>query len=248
MVWGGWDFVVTLQFIKVDPNQPNMIWFGGENAIFHPILYKSSDSGLTWQDADAPGKVEDRCHDMAIFRGNSNLAIMPMEGSIQRTEDGGEYWTMVHTNGLYMYSTRIDSMRPNLVYTCGTHVGDPMNIIISRDSGQTWTTVAGSLEGVDLIARMEILSLWDRNELYFAATTGVLKYTDYFPYLCGDPDNSGAVNILDISFLINYLYRGGSAPLYLIAGDVDSSGRVNILDISYLIRYLYRHGAELQCQ
>jgi len=64
---------------------------------------------------------------------------------------------------------------------------------------------------------------------------------------CGDVDNSGAVNILDVTFLINYLYKGGPAPDPLDMADVNNDDIVNILDITYLISYLYLGGPEPDC-
>jgi beta propeller repeat protein len=66
-------------------------------------------------------------------------------------------------------------------------------------------------------------------------------------YVCGDANGDEAVNILDITFLISYLYKGGSAPDPLEAADVNNSGNVNILDITYLIAYLYMGGPEPEC-
>lgn len=60
--------------------------------------------------------------------------------------------------------------------------------------------------------------------------------------LRGDADNSGAHNLLDVNFLINYLYKGGPAPISLRAGDANSSGSINLLDATYLITYLYKDG------
>ena len=57
----------------------------------------------------------------------------------------------------------------------------------------------------------------------------------------GDANADGSINILDIVYLIRYLYKGGPAP-DPYAGDVDSNGAINLLDITYLINYLYRDG------
>nr|MBN2278397.1 VCBS repeat-containing protein [candidate division Zixibacteria bacterium] len=57
----------------------------------------------------------------------------------------------------------------------------------------------------------------------------------------GDADGSGAINILDVTFLIRYLYLGGQAPDFY-AGDANSDGSINILDVTYLINYLYKDG------
>jgi len=64
---------------------------------------------------------------------------------------------------------------------------------------------------------------------------------------CGDVDNNGFVNILDITFLIDYLYKSGPAPESLLMADVNSSGNINILDVTYLIAYLYKSGPDPFC-
>lgn len=63
----------------------------------------------------------------------------------------------------------------------------------------------------------------------------------------GDANNSGAVNILDVSYLINYLYKGGSAPVCMPEADADGSGAVNLLDVTRLINYLYKGGSAPVC-
>lgn len=67
------------------------------------------------------------------------------------------------------------------------------------------------------------------------------------PYICGDADHSGAVNILDVTYIISYLYKGGPAPIPPQSGDADDSGSVNILDVTYLISYLYKGGPIPDC-
>ncbi|SYZ72918.1 putative Subtilisin [Candidatus Zixiibacteriota bacterium] len=58
----------------------------------------------------------------------------------------------------------------------------------------------------------------------------------------GDANNTGVINILDISYLINYLYKSGPAPVTFSAGDANSTLNINILDVSFLINYLYKGG------
>ncbi|MEW5924283.1 MAG: FG-GAP-like repeat-containing protein [Candidatus Zixiibacteriota bacterium] len=69
----------------------------------------------------------------------------------------------------------------------------------------------------------------------------VTGYVSQSAQIKGDANADGAINILDIVFLIKYLYKGGPAP-DPYAGDVDSNGAINLLDITYLINYLYRGG------
>jgi hypothetical protein len=58
----------------------------------------------------------------------------------------------------------------------------------------------------------------------------------------GDANGDGEVGPGDVVFLINYLYRGGSAPNPLWLGDANSDGGVGPGDVVYLLNYLYRGG------
>ncbi|SYZ74381.1 exported hypothetical protein [Candidatus Zixiibacteriota bacterium] len=66
-------------------------------------------------------------------------------------------------------------------------------------------------------------------------------------FMCGDANANGSVNILDVSYIINYLYRSGPPPVPLQSSDVNNSGGTNILDVSYLINFLYKNGPALNC-
>jgi hypothetical protein len=79
-----------------------------------------------------------------------------------------------------------------------------------------------------------VVSQWLNNNQYQFST----KINPF-----GDADGSGSLNLLDGSYIITYLYRGGPPPKYdFYAADVDCNGKVNLLDMSYLINFLYRSG------
>jgi len=65
--------------------------------------------------------------------------------------------------------------------------------------------------------------------------------------LCGDINDDGNINILDITYMINYLYKDGPEPPSSEAADVDNSGTLNILDVTYLVNYLYKSGPDPFC-
>jgi hypothetical protein len=62
------------------------------------------------------------------------------------------------------------------------------------------------------------------------------------PYICGDADGSGEVDIDDVVFLIAYIFSGGPAPDPLAAGDADCSGEMDIDDAVYVIQYIFSGG------
>jgi hypothetical protein len=58
----------------------------------------------------------------------------------------------------------------------------------------------------------------------------------------GDFNSDGSVDVGDVVFAINYLYRSGSAPNSIEAGDVNCDGTVDVGDVVYLVNYLFRGG------
>jgi C1A family cysteine protease len=70
------------------------------------------------------------------------------------------------------------------------------------------------------------------------------------PFCCakaGDANHSGLVNIQDITYLINFLYKSGPGPSCYYEGDANGSKIINIQDITYLINNLYKGGLAPRC-
>ncbi|PKK83098.1 MAG: hypothetical protein CVT49_10315 [candidate division Zixibacteria bacterium HGW-Zixibacteria-1] len=59
----------------------------------------------------------------------------------------------------------------------------------------------------------------------------------------GDANDNELINILDATFIIDYLYKSGAAPPHMSAADINADCSVNILDATYLIDYLYKGGS-----
>jgi hypothetical protein len=68
------------------------------------------------------------------------------------------------------------------------------------------------------------------------ATAYVINVTAPAAGMKGDVDNSGAVNIADVTALIDYLLAGGDVNEY--NADVDGSGAIDIADVTSLIDFL----------
>ncbi|SYZ73313.1 Serine protease, subtilase family (modular protein) [Candidatus Zixiibacteriota bacterium] len=75
------------------------------------------------------------------------------------------------------------------------------------------------------------------------ASGEAVRFLQHVPLvMAGDANNNGSINILDVSYIINFLYRGGPPPVPLASADVNCNGATNIIDVSYLISYLYKSG------
>jgi len=68
-----------------------------------------------------------------------------------------------------------------------------------------------------------------------------------FVAVCGDVDNNGELNILDIIYMIAYKFQYGPPPIANFIADVDNDGDVDIPDIIYLIDYKFMSGPPPEC-
>jgi len=65
--------------------------------------------------------------------------------------------------------------------------------------------------------------------------------------VCGSVNGDESVNLLDITYLINFLYKGGPPPPNMNLSDANGDCNVNLLDITFLINYLYKAGLAPHC-
>jgi hypothetical protein len=61
------------------------------------------------------------------------------------------------------------------------------------------------------------------------------------PY-CGDLTGEGELDISDIVFLLNYLFKGGDQPVPLCRGDANCNGERDAGDVVLLLNFLFRNG------
>jgi hypothetical protein len=64
----------------------------------------------------------------------------------------------------------------------------------------------------------------------------------------GDVNQSGTITSADIIYLVNYVFKGGPAPLPTpTEGDVNCSGTITSADIIFLVNYVFKGGAPPIC-
>ena len=62
------------------------------------------------------------------------------------------------------------------------------------------------------------------------------------PYVPGDADGSGYVDVSDVNFLVNYLFFSGAASGIRNSSDNNGDCTVNVVDITYLVEYVFQSG------
>jgi hypothetical protein len=90
-------------------------------------------------------------------------------------------------------------------------------------------TIVGNINGIG-----------DYFTVYLGPGEGKLFRLEAF--IQGDVNGDGVINIVDVVYLINYLFIHGPAPQPLVAGDVNCNGVIDVVDVVYLINYLFIDG------
>ncbi len=57
-----------------------------------------------------------------------------------------------------------------------------------------------------------------------------------------DGDMADEITISDLTFLVEYLFLNGEAPINMDEADIDGSGEILITDITYLVNYMFLNG------
>jgi len=58
----------------------------------------------------------------------------------------------------------------------------------------------------------------------------------------GDANGDGKTTVSDVVFLVNYLFKGGPAPVPLESGNANCDTKVTVSDVVYLVNYLFKGG------
>ncbi len=74
-----------------------------------------------------------------------------------------------------------------------------------------------------------------------------ISTVQFINYVCGDIDNSGAVDIADMEFLVAYMFQAGSAPVHMASGDIECDEQIDIGDLAALVAYMFQNGPAIEC-
>jgi hypothetical protein len=152
-----------------------------------------------------------------------------------------------------------DSVQATIYLPSGYQLADPPSATLYFDSqysgyigNAVWEIEAPpDSSGPDTI-RVEVkgkITGWSSSYLtyhdWIGGETDAVVTT--IPYICGDVNRDGLVDIADVVYLINYLFIEGPAPIPQVAGDANYDFLVNIADVVYLINYLFIVGPLPSC-
>ena len=64
----------------------------------------------------------------------------------------------------------------------------------------------------------------------------------YKPFIRGDVNSDGKVDLSDVIYLLNFLYQSGPCPKCLTAAFINNDGNIDLSDAVYLQQYLFNGG------
>jgi hypothetical protein len=115
--------------------------------------------------------------------------------------------------------------------------GYESSVTLSDAIADTFYQITGQEEG-SYYYKVKVKDAEDQWGAWSNVETAVVSGT----YVNGDANGDGNVTSSDVVFLINYLFREGTAPDPLAAGDANGDSQINSADIVYLINYLFHGG------
>lgn len=186
-VFGDWTSIgYQSDLIRIDEQNPNIVWAGGENAIFAPYLIKSTDYGETWMPKPVPSQGDNAVYDIAIKKTRSNVVVVGMEGQLIRSTDGGDNFNIVEApeEGTYFLTLDRNPILSNTVYASGSEFGTTPGRLFfyqSNNFGQTWRKIVNDEDPVDDIAARDIEAhaFTVKPGLYLGTNKGVWRFCGY---------------------------------------------------------------------
>jgi hypothetical protein len=64
--------------------------------------------------------------------------------------------------------------------------------------------------------------------------------TIFTDVISGDANSDAMVDVADVVYLLNYLFKAGKPPVPLGLGDYNQDGEVNVADVVALLNFLFR--------
>ena len=170
--------------------------------------------------------------------GNINTAGWAPNNGIEMTTTNGEKYTatidFVDPYGGYSYFSFTKSLGSTWDEIVNDRMGATSNNYLINEArlGTQLPVIAGTNSFRIPVGKYNLT-------LYLAGGVLVVdKWTEPVPYLRGDVDGDGFVNINDVTDLIDYLLSGNVGNINASNADADLDGRINISDVSGIIDYM----------
>ena len=174
--WGG--FSTGFDVIKVNPQDPNSIWVGGQNGIEQGVLLYSANDGESWQNwldlVEAPSVAKE----IVFHPSKAEEVYIGFEGGVIKTPNNGEDWeTLIHSEeNRFFFGLAVHPVNPEVIYTAGwlKRFDEPQLFIIFRstDGGKSWQEFKNDEPEFGGVYDMELVTEGGKDKLYFGLYKG----------------------------------------------------------------------------
>ncbi len=239
--------------VIVDPQNSSVLYVGSDVGVY--ITY---DLGGSWEPLGT-GLPITTVHDLAFHE--------PTRKLVAGTHGRSMFFCQVPTTdtlhgvqvlaGENVNSINADEKQVLFFLQNTGQVTDTFDVIVTEQLGwnlnpTTYRTElsAGQIDTSEIMVSVPYdATLGTVDQISFEATSrgnpyyqdqAVLTVTVYA--IRGDASNDGVIDLGDVVILINYLFRGGSAPEIFQTGDTNCDTIIDVGDVVVLINYLFRNG------
>jgi photosystem II stability/assembly factor-like uncharacterized protein len=162
------------EFVFVDPYTKGIVWAGGSNAIFQPVLLKSNNYGKDWERIKGVGGIVE---DLIVKHNDSDHVLAGLLGGISKSVDGGKIWHSA-LNKFAIYTITCSARDREIVYASGENSSGTLFFVASNDFGDTWKTITMPDSPTGLYVNDMVSVIQNGHEvLYFGTNKGVYSYT-----------------------------------------------------------------------
>ncbi|HSG98825.1 MAG TPA: glycosyl hydrolase [candidate division Zixibacteria bacterium] len=244
---GNFGVVTTISPAATDPD---VVYAGTDDG----NVWVTQDAGSNWTQID--GALPDRwVTRVAADPNHENIVYVTISGyhsgeempHVFRSEDFGANWTAISGD---LPDAPVNDIIPSPYDSLTLWIATDYGVYASEDLGASWLPLGDGLP----LSPISDLDYDAASGVMIAGTHGRSIFRTSLPVppttccdLAGDTDNSGSVNIADVTHLLGYIFSGGAAPECCEEGDADGAGSVNIGDATYLIARIFSGGASPAC-
>lgn len=237
IAWGDWDNDGDLDLAKTcndgtSPGPPNQLYVNKGNGVFAGLdVIDYGGWHMACGDYDNDGDL-----DLALGK---------------RSEQNILFRNEVNTNN-YIKINLIGRRRGSYNFAYSNRDGIGAKVKVFDESGvtllgfrETSSHGGAAMEehfGVPEGNTYNVEVFWPTSGITIDTTVIAPAVITVWEYCRGDANGDRIVNVGDVTFLVGYLYSGGSAPDPLSSGDANADGIVNVGDVTFLVSYLYKGG------
>jgi hypothetical protein len=271
---GGLDLEIPgSEFYFSEDSSQQLIFIPGfDLSDVYTIEVVGDSTGVIDLDVLYPNPLDSKAYDFTFFdqptqQGALHRVIL----------DNTNTWTMFHdldSDSVFESQSEPDSSAEATLDTTMVAITDILHeIVCANEVNITWNT--NVLASSEVLYRTENDSIYNSvydttlttshalliddiltTEMYYYVTVSVdssgniasfLEKTFSLNYVVGDVNVDGVLDLGDVVFLINYLFKGGPAPDPTAAGDCTCDLTVDVGDVVYLLNYLFKNGPPPDC-